>query len=378
MAPAELSYRRSSSWQFDLMRLFTLTKPAKFFNLGVDLDNYKYNSEFNQYLVGDRGHLILNNIEIYGSGIPKTSYINWIVDYEKQLGVNATANIASLFNNIDVRLVYRLAGFSDKDQLRFYVEKGTPNSRNASLLIPDESYTVLLYDNQPQSKLVYSSVVIQITPDGYKVYGNSQTQAYFTVSVPKHSVKTHKVSIENISVSLYEDFYNTTVQVPYGTTMYTVQEVSQFLVNYGDYLVKQGMIFTDIQDGIEVNWNQMVAEFLYWAQMGWGVGSIVNINPAATILEINKDSTVVNPLVIRQQNFILNQNLMPIELNNLAVIREGTSFVAKPLNQGDTISYGQFDLGNMEHGIVFDNVTLFNDVIYNLVDRKSTRLNSSH
>jgi hypothetical protein len=37
----------------------------------------------------------------------------------------------------------------------------SPNSNNASLLIPDESYSVLLYDNQPYDKLAYSSVVVQ-------------------------------------------------------------------------------------------------------------------------------------------------------------------------------------------------------------------------
>ena len=83
-----------------------------------------------------------------------------------------------MFNNIDVRLVYRLAGFSDKSLLQFYVEKGSPNSRNASLLIPDESYSILLYDNQPFIRIAYSGVVLQIVPEGYKIYGNSQSYAW--------------------------------------------------------------------------------------------------------------------------------------------------------------------------------------------------------
>ena len=33
---------------------------------------------------------------------------------------------------------------------------------NATLLIPDESYDLLLYKNQPFDRLIYSSVVIQI------------------------------------------------------------------------------------------------------------------------------------------------------------------------------------------------------------------------
>ena len=48
-------------------------------------------------------------------------------------------------------------------------------------------------------------------------------------------------------------------------------------------------------------------------------------------------------------------------------MRDGTLFTAQPLNSGDTVAYGQFSISNFEHGIVFDNVTLFNDVIYNLI-----------
>lgn len=364
--PAEFSYRRSSSWPFDLMKILALTKPAKFFNLGVDLDNYKYNAEFNQYLVNDRRHLIISDIEIYGSGTAKTSYINWIVDYEKQLGIDATTNIKTLLNNLDVRLVYRLAGFSDKNILQFFVEKSVPSSRNASLLIPDESYSVLLYDNQPFDRIIYSGVVVQRTSTGYAVYGNSQTKAYFTILTPQNNGKFDDIVVENVKVSVPTGFTNEKVFVPYGTEFSTIQEVSTFLTSYGAYLTSQGMTFNEVENGLEVTWKQMVAEFLYWSQLGWEVGSITTLNPAATTLNINKDGYVVQPLTITNQNFVLNQNLYPIQSKDLNVVRDETSFLVQPLNQGDTIGYGQFNIGNFEHGIVFDNTTLFNDTIYNL------------
>ena len=172
------------------MRIFALTRPAEFFNLSADLDNYKYNTEFNQYLVNDRSHLDIGAIQIYGNGTAKTSYINWIVDFEKQQGVDATTEITTLLDNLDVRLIYRLAGFSDKKLLKFFVEKATPNSDNSSLLIPDESYSVLLHDNQPNDQLKYSSVIIQVVTNGWKVFGNSQNQAYFTIDTPISNGKT--------------------------------------------------------------------------------------------------------------------------------------------------------------------------------------------
>ena len=367
VGPAEFSYRRSSTWAFDLMRILALTRPAAFYNLAVDVDNYKYNAEFNQFLVNNRSHLNIGDIAIYGNGTPATSYINWIVDYEKQVGVDATTNITTLLDNLDVRLVYRVAGFSDKDLLQFYVEKSSANSNNSSLLIPDESYQVLLYDNQPFDRIVYSGIVVQISENGYKVFGNSQTNAYFTILAPKDNGINETITVENLTVKLATEFYDRTVLVPYGTEFYSAQEVAQFINCYGKYLETQGLVFEQIENAIPVNWPQMVAEYMYWSQMGWELGSITTINPAATKLSINRDSYIVQPLTLRQQNFVLNQNLYPIQSNDLSIVREGTAFTAQPLNQGDAISYGQFNISNFEHGIVFNNVTLFDDVIYNLI-----------
>jgi hypothetical protein len=376
VAPVELSYRRSSSYPFDLMKLNALMKPAKFFNLGADSDNYKYNTEFNQWLVNDRSHLVISDIEIYGTGTAKTSYINWIVDFEKQVGITATENITDLLDSVDVRLVYRLAGYSDKDLLKFYVEKGTPNSKNASLLIPDESYSVLLYDNQPFDRIVYSAVVVQITNDGYSVFGNSQTNAYFKTLKPLQNGNNISVQVENATVKIAREYTTEQVLVPYGTKFYSQQEVAQFIASYGAYLQSQGMVFDELVSGFEINWNLMVEEFLYWAQTGWQVGNIVSLNPSAQILKINKESAVVQPLTVQQTNFVLNQNLYPIQTKDMSVSRDGTAFSVTALNQGDSISYGQFNISNFEHGIVFNNITLFNDVIYNLVTGlRQSRLN---
>jgi hypothetical protein len=366
MGPVELSYRRSSTWPFDLVKLFALTKPAEFYNLAVDLDTYKYNIEFNQYLVNNRSHLIISDVEIYGNGTAKTSYINWIVDYEKQLGIDATTNITTLLDNLDVRLVYRLAGYSDKNLLQFYVEKGSPNSNNASLLIPDESYSVLLYDNQPYDKLSYSSVVVQSVDGGYTVYGNSQTFSYFTIKEPIFNGKWVNYDVTGATTRVAEEYSTTDILVPYGTKFYTIQEVAQFLASYGAWTQSKGMIFQEIESGIEINWRLMIQEFMYWTQTGWVEGSVLTLNPAATVLELDKASTIVQPLTVQNQNFILNQNLYPVQLNNICVLRDGTRFRVHTLNQGDAFSYAQFNLSNFEHGIVFNNETLFNDTIYNL------------
>ena len=95
------------------MRMLALTKPAQFFSLFADRDLYRYDTTLGQYLYNGRYRLNANGIEIYGNGVSKASYINWIVDYNQQSGINSSQALATDLANLDVRLCYRMASFSD-------------------------------------------------------------------------------------------------------------------------------------------------------------------------------------------------------------------------------------------------------------------------
>jgi hypothetical protein len=387
-APAETAYIRSSQWPFDAIRLLALTKPAEFFNFYVNVDTYRYNAEFNQYLYNGRYRLAPENVPpIYatiplgfpvgsfavgsspvGSPVSTTSYINWIVDYELQLGIQASTEITSILNNLDVRLVYRLAGFSSKDKLAFYVGKSTPASTNNSLLIPDDSYQIILYNNQPFDKIFYSSVIIQKVEGGFAVFGNGQVETYFNSVEPIFNGQYATFTQSGLTVTV-STAYNpkTVIQTPYGFVFTNPQAVAEFLTNYGRYLEQQGVRFEQTEGTAKINWEYMIYEFLYWVASGWSIGSTINLNPSAKLFTVNKDSAIIQPLTIQQQNFVLNQNLLPIQNKDMSIVRDGTVFAVTPLNEGDTVAYTNLNVSNMEHAIIFDNKTVFNDVIYSLV-----------
>lgn len=362
--PAEYSYLKSSSWPFDLVKMLALCKPAKFFALGENLDTYKFNQEFNQYLLNDKFRFSTIGSVIYGNGIAQHSYINWIVDYVQSTGNSGFDILNNYLNNLDVRLVYRLAGFSDKNLLKFYVDKGSPNSKNNTLLIPDESYTVLLHENQPFDTIIYSSIIIQKTNTGYQVFGNSQNKIYFKILAPIINGKYETITSGNLSVKVAKSYSNKLVVIPYGTEFNTPQSLAEFINSYSNYLQSQGLLFDQVENNLILNWNQMIQEVLAWIQAGWESGSILNINPLAKKIVISKEDAIVQPLTIQNQNYILNQNLIPIQIKDLSVERNGVEFSAVPLKVDDTISYFNANLSNIEHAIVFDNVTLFNDLIY--------------
>jgi hypothetical protein len=369
VGPVEYSYLKSSTWPFDLMRIFALTRPAQFFALGLDLDVYQYNDEFNQYLVYDRLRGTPADLALYGGGADAAahSYMNWIIDYLNQYGINGTQQITDYFQNIDVRLSYRIAGFSDKEMLKFFAEKGSPNSKNNSLLIPDESYSILLYENQPHDSIVYSSVIVQKTSLGYKVYGNSQDKSYFVINTPKINGVYENITVNGKTVSIPKNYESVTQIIPYGHEYKKLADLCTFLTSYGSYLESKGMKFENVENALEMNWSQMVAELVYWASSGWETGSTVNINPSANQITINNEYGIVQPLTLYQDNFILNQNLLPISTKDLSITRIGTEFSAKALNQGDSISFMRCNVNTIEHLVIFDNVTVFNDTMFNLV-----------
>jgi hypothetical protein len=266
------------------MRLLALTRPAEFFSLFADRDLYRFDTSVDQYLYNGRYRLDANGIEIYGDGVSKASYINWIVDYNRVSGINSTRDLTVALSNLDVRLCYRMASFSAKNYIQVYSERSSPESTNSSLLLPDESYNLLFYKNTPFATVTYSSVMIQKQANGFAVWGYSTIDPYFTVLVSETNGATRQISSGGVTVSVPRNYTDNVVRVPYGYVFTNTTIVADFLLSYGAYLESQGMIFDSRENGYVLNWNQMVNEFLYFSTQGWADGTVINLNPAATKL----------------------------------------------------------------------------------------------
>lgn len=366
--PVESAWRTSSAWPFAVMRLLALTKPAKFFSLFADRDRYVYNDELEQFLWDGRYRLNAKELNpLYGDGTSKASYINWIIDYDRQLGVNGTDRLSTSLNNIGVRLCWRMAAFSDKNFLKIYTERSTPNSLNASLLLPDESYQLLLYKNQPFRQSAYSSVVIQTVEDGYQVFGYNTTRPYFEIltSIPNGNFVLIDSGSTQVRVSV--DHATNVTRVPYGFVFTNTTAVCDFLYSYGLLLEQQGFVFDTQENGYIMDWLQMCREFLNWSQQGWAPGSIMNLNPAATKISITQPDSVVDSLAeLRPENLILNQNRLPLPASELVIERLENTFTVTSLTS-NTINYLNVNFTAYEHMVVLDNVSIFADLIYDPV-----------
>jgi hypothetical protein len=370
--PVEASWWNSSDYPFVVMRLLLLTRPAEFFNLFVDRDLYRYNDELGQFLYKGRYRYDASAtnpdssfaIEIYGNGVSKASYINWIIDYNQQLGRNSTTNLTKDLTNLDVRLCWRMASFTDKQYLRIFTEKSSPNSQNSSLLLPDESYNLLVYKNQPFAEIVYSALIIERVEQGYAVFGYSNTEPYFEILASSSAGTLQTVSAGGTSVRVPAQYTDFAVQVPYGYVFTNTTMVVDFILSYGAWLQLQGLEFNDVENGYQLDWNQMAQEFLYFSQQGWSAGTLINLNPASTKLTAVKENAVVDSIEsLTPENMLLNQNRDVLPTRDLIIDRNGNSFTVTSLS-GQTISYLRLKFTNYENMVVLDNVSIFADLIY--------------
>jgi len=367
--PVEAAWWSSSSYPFAVMRLLSLTRPAEFFSLFADRDLYRYNADFDQYLYNGRYRIRPQDIQVYGNGNSKASYINWIVDYNQQLGIDSSTALTTDLANLDVRLCYRAASFVAQENLSMYLEKSAPQSQNDSLLIPPESYNLLLYKNQPFNRINYSAVIVEVVEGGYSIYGYSTTDPYFSILASKIAGLTQTISAGNISVTVPSQYSAQVAQIPYGYTFTNLASVVDFLLSYGQYLSGQGLTFIAQENGHTLNWSQMAQEFLYFANQGWSAGTIINLNPSATQVITLRPGAVVDSIVTyTPENLIKDQNRQAFNARDLIIFRQANRFRLNPAAGGSqTISYLQLKFTDYEDMIVLDNRTIFNDLVYNTV-----------
>ena len=363
--PVENTWRTSSAWPFAVMRLLALTRPTDFFSLFADRDRYVYNPALEQYLWDRRYRLDAKKLTpLYGDGVSKASYLDWIIDYNRQLGLNSTDKLTLTLNNIDVRLCWRTGAFTDKKYLKILTERSAPDSQNTSLVLPNESYQLMLYKNQPFEQVTYSSVIVQKTASGYIVLGYSTQDPYFESLVSRAGSNSTIISAGNVSVNLSLDYTDNVARVPYGFEFTNTTGVCDFLAGYGQFLEQQGLIFETRENGYTLNWLQMAEEFLYWSQQGWATGAIINLNPAATRISIERPQAIVDSISsYMPNNIILDQNRRALPTSELIIDRIDNLFRVTATTS-NTINYLQLKFTSYEHIVVLDNRSIFSDLIY--------------
>jgi hypothetical protein len=386
--PVEFAWRTSSEFPYAVQQALAMAKPGKYFGSLIDTYNYTplnllYTLDelsdgtvtgSEQYLTRTTNHHITQDtIDFNGhttTGIVYrgAGYLNWVSDYLINLGINPANYLIPLLRNFQINLGYKVAGFTDQRYLEVLAEQVSPTSTNASVLVPDENYDVYLNENPvPVDKIVYSAVIIEKTTNGYSVRGYNLFNSFFTIIPSIVNSNASRITVQNKSATIYNNYQNLKLQVPYGYEFTTPQQIADFLISYERYLIAQGFTFTSMDPTLNEirDFKLSVKEFLYWIQQGWKPGAIIVLSPVAeTINAISVNAITAGIKDSQYGSKVLDQNFTLIKNNNYTVIRTPSTFKLSLDDSAGVIAYVEIDLVQYEHALIFDNTTVFNDVIY--------------
>lgn len=371
--PVEYAWRTSSDYPFAMQRAAALAKPGKYFGLLADAYNYYYNETLGQYLTRDTNrHITQFDINYNGNLVNGTTYrsagwINWIADYLINQGINPAVEILPKIQNYEIKLAYKTAGFTDQKYLQVLAEQVSPSSFGDSIAIPNENYRVHLYKSTPVNTLRYSAVIVEKTTTGYSVRGYDLNNPFFTIIPSQANNNATRITVLNSSASIYRDFQNLKLTVPYGFEFTTQQQVVDFLISYERNLKGRGFVFEELDSQLgQVKSFQLSAEeFLYWAQQGWKPGSILVLSPVINSIQAITIGGITDGITDSQYGSkVLDINFQLVKNNDYDVLRSATEFKVTLTGQGAVIGYLEVDLVQFEHVLIFDNNTVFNDVIY--------------
>lgn len=386
--PIESVWINSIDYKFTLAKTAYLMNPARFVEYNwdtlrteqiysdqansqwiyIDTNNRRSSQQF--YVHREKPSLLTigttipneTDLSYFGS----CGFQHWISEYLVSKGFSVTNYFGNIIRGGDVKLAHRMAGFTPTDSFRALVDS-FGQIGYSSRLIPNENINIHLYKSTSIGESVYSGVIIEQVANGWKVRGYDSINPSFIVIPSDPNGDRISVVIGNQRVTEFANGLDKTARVLYGTVFNTRQQVYDFLIGYSRWLENQGWIFKTY-DGLanDVNdWSKSAKEFLFWSQGNWDNGTFITVSPAADSISFAKqygNIQYVNGIVSGTYP-VLDRIGQPIQQKDVSVIRNQNGVTIRSKNDQGIFLVRLFR-NTLEHAVFFDNLTAFNDVIY--------------
>lgn len=170
-------------------------------------------------------------------------------------------------------------------------------------------------------------------------------------------------------VQTVSSFGSSVKQIPYGTELSTIQDVYDLIVGYGKWLEDQGFIFDEYNTDFNsvINWDFTAKEFLYWTTQNWAENSVITLSPFADQIKYTFANSVVDNVFDSFYEYsILQASGASMPQKNLNVTRADSICTISTESATDGIFFAELRSIQKEHAMVFDNTTVFNDIIYDI------------
>lgn len=423
----ETAWRRSSYFPFGLIQTALLMQPNHVLGRCLDRSRIERNKN-NQFIYKETGlrirlqDIVLpstynrnNDQRVYTSGL-----INYVIDHLSSENISRIDEYENELKTLTVKMSSRLGAFTNKEKYKILLDSKTPSS-SGGVFVPEENYFVDLNVSSAVKKVIYSGVVITKYEDGFEIRGYNFDNPYFVYypyildnrvirvggisesyinwnpgqiyvagKLIKSNNQYYRVKTTHTSGEKFDDSYFVRLPelpiqggrevmlretfnseepktIAYGTKLYTIQDVTDFLQGYGAYLENQGFVFDDFNNELATitNWETSVKEFMFWTTQNWAPGAVLSLSPAASKLILKSSDAVVNDVLDQFYGYsIFRVDGQKLDPEFIQVYRSGNEFVLEP----DATNYGIYGavlyLVQKEHILVLDNKTLFNDTIY--------------
>jgi hypothetical protein len=433
--PVEATWRRSGVFPFAVAQAGYLMKPARFF--GGLWNSGDYVVQHGQLLdtsTNDRpSHAELfvhGEKDNSGKIVIKYGIQQWIADYLTSLNQSITSAFGAPLRNLNVKLAYKVGGFTNSNDL--FV---TSDSFDR---VPSEDISVELYQSPSIREEFYSGVIITWDGRWFQVYGydilnpafktippntfgpaypivfgsnqpvnipNWTPGIYYNVSTTvnhagvyyvckRAHTATHSFEanfwqeipkpsfLSNQSITWYTSAADDAdvVAVPYGAKLATLQEVGNFLNGLQRYYTSRGWIFDALVNNDFVSdWSRSCYEFLAWFHDNQAInGAFIALSPGSRQLRFKTDQGEPQSVeqFINGTYSLVNRLSKPISPALVDIARdEGELSITQKADVNGGIFGCRLYISEVEHIIVLNNKTIFNDVIYDpLLNIKQPRL----
>jgi len=368
-APAENSWRRSSYYPFAIQIACALARPAEYASL-----RFNTRDQIRDVLTGQLVDKQTNTREWNHKLSDSTDFHAgtnvWVRDFILSRNQQLQHTWYDFVENSQINLVYKLAGYTDKQQLILLADQVSPQTTNNSIMIPNENYHVVFSKSSVIARAIYSAVTIVRIGDTYKIYGFDTVKPYFLLTPVLDTNNSYTLTVGTDSILIYEKFSTNVISMPYGQILANKQAVVNFLMGYGHYLAQQGFQFDDILDDQQTvsNWTLAVKEFLFWNQQHWGQDVVISVTPAGVSLKFHSDYGAVETLSNRSDyTRLVDSDGRTLKSSDYRIYRDGNDFHIQTRSQNKGIHLLDLSVVQYEHALVLDNRTVFNDVIFDPV-----------
>lgn len=379
--PVEYNWKISNTYSFDVSEFLFLTKPAKF--IEYFWESYNFVSNNNQVLYKDvckrkkSSDFEINNSVVNGELIKASGLSQWISSYVSKFGASINENVLNITQYLNTNLAYKASGFTKRNTIRAMTDSFG--------IIPNENIRLEFYKSPPIKEEVYSAVIIQWDGYTYRILGYDYINQNFKyIPGVKTGQKEYIETSDGLRITAYLSPSKNESILEYDSSRLKREDIYNFLLGYQRYLEKQGWSFEYLEEnntGDKKDFRYLGKQFLEWS-----AGNNLDVNEAIVLSPFaNKaDFYTENGQIDNIQTFssgtysIVDKDGYGINSKKYTVSRIDNNFSVKIDDNNIGIYCLRLKIVEYEHVIIFDNITKFNDLIYdNLIDARQPRIRIS-